>query len=537
MYSMGRVHMGNHMKLKALLCILVWACFSDSSFAHEIAITFDDLPGQQSDIAAEQREITQRLLKALEKFQAPAIGFVNEGKLYSNNETAEKIAILKLWVDAGQPLGNHTYSHKFLSSSKITDYKMDVINGEKISKRLMSDAGLPFRYFRHPYLDTGTTKEIKSAFERFLKAEDYIVAPVTIDTDDWKFNRQLIENPHDKEKIIQEYLNHTKEKFAFYEMASKKIFGRNIRHIWLLHANLINSYSMDKLLQIAKDYGYTFITLDRALQDEAYSQPDNYYAPFGVSWLYRWDSTRGKVVDWSKEPEPGNNPFITMEETIFRDDSRARDIPAAIYLSGESKGKAVAGITRLPVVLMNHAYSIKNTEYSFLARQLAAQVYCVVSIQHDLPVDPELPLKGSDLFAKRKPFWERGVENLDFVIRKLRAVRPELNTDRFILIGHSNGGDIAMMFTDRYPDLVERVISLDSLRYPFPIKTAVPILYFRANDRKSDRTCVLPYRSATIIDLQDAKHVDLCDRGPEHARMKIVDVTSKYLKGNVYAAG
>jgi hypothetical protein len=61
------------------------------------------------------------------------------------------------------------------------------------------------------------------------------------------------------------------------------------------------------LLKIARGRGYDFITLDNVLEDVAYCEPDKYYAPFGVSWLYRWDITRGKVVDWSQDPEPDNN--------------------------------------------------------------------------------------------------------------------------------------------------------------------------------------------------------------------------------------
>ncbi|MCX7343088.1 MAG: polysaccharide deacetylase family protein [Proteobacteria bacterium] len=318
-------------------------------FAGEIALTFDDLPCNQDESAAKQMEINQKILQALAKFKAPAIGFVNEGKLYKDDEEIAKSAILKLWVDHKQPLGNHTYSHQFLSGTDAKDFQNDVIKGAAVSKKLMSDAGLKHQYFRHPYLDTGTTPEIRKDFETFLKQEGYIVAPVTVDTDDWKFNQQLLENPHNKDKIIAKYLEHTRAKFDFYKGASFKIFGRNIKHIWLLHTNLINAYAMDDLLKLAKELGYEFITLDYALEDKAYAEPDNYYAPFGVSWLYRWDFTRGKVVDWSKDPEPDNNPFIGTKSLTFTDKSRNCSIPVELYVSGESKGKAETGIVKLPV--------------------------------------------------------------------------------------------------------------------------------------------------------------------------------------------
>ncbi len=288
------------MKLFILILLFLVTPFA---CAHEVAITFDDLPCPQDLSIEDQQFISESILEALKNFGAPAIGFVNEGNLYDKGGTEEKIAILKRWIEYGHSLGNHTYSHPYLSQSKAEDFQEDVLKGAKISKKLMQDAGFSYKYFRHPYLDTGSTKEIRAPFETFLKKENYTIAPVTIDTDDWKFNQKLTENPENKEKIITEYLAHTQAKFAFYRAASEKIFGRNIRHIWLLHANLINAYAMEDLLKIARELEYNFIILDHAMEDEAYSEPDNCYIPYGVSWLYRWDDTRGKVIDWSKDPE------------------------------------------------------------------------------------------------------------------------------------------------------------------------------------------------------------------------------------------
>ena len=291
------------MKRLVFICILVSAFFN-AALAHEIALTFDDLPDQQDHSAAQQRDINLSILNALDKYKAPAIGFVNESKLYLAGETQEKIAILKLWIDRGYPLGNHAYSHVSMHKIPLEDFKHEVIKGSVISKQLMAEAKLPYTYFRPPFNHTATTPEARAKFSEFLKKEGYTAAPVTIDTDDYVFNTKLIANPQDKDKIIASYLEHTRKKFAFYKDASEKIFGRNIKHIWVLHANLLNAYTMDDLVKIAQEHGYEFITLDSALKDPAYASPDKYYKDFGVAWLYRWDETRGKVVDWKTEPEP-----------------------------------------------------------------------------------------------------------------------------------------------------------------------------------------------------------------------------------------
>ncbi len=229
---------------------------------YEIAITIDDLPAHKSSSAI---YINEQILKALDEFKAPAIGFVNEGSLKDSTITRD---VLKLWIDYGQTLGNHTYSHPALSKTKLKDFEEEVIKGALISKELK----YPYRYFRHPYLDTGRTPEIRSSFEAFLKKEGYIIAPITIDTDDWKFNKQLLEDPKNSQEIIQKYLDHTRNKFVFYEMVSKKIFGHNIKHTWLLHVNLLNAYAMKDLLKMVQGLGYKFITLDKALEDKAYNE-------------------------------------------------------------------------------------------------------------------------------------------------------------------------------------------------------------------------------------------------------------------------
>ena len=217
---------------------------------------------------------------------------------------------------------------------------------------------------------------------------------------------------------------------------------------------------------------------------------------------------------------------ITSTSLQLFDKSRNRSIPVEIYVSAESKGKYEY---KSRMVIINHAYTVKNTEYSFIADALAKQGYFVVSIQHDLKNDPELPYTG-DIFQTRKPIWERGVRNILFTLEELKKIEPHLDMEKVILIGHSNGGDISMLFTDVYPRLVAKAISLDSLRYPLPVHKGVPILSLRSNSRKADNG-VLPKTGATIIDIKDAKHIDMCDRAPESVKRKIVDLITKFVSG------
>src|SRR5258706_67182 len=108
-----------------------------------VAITFDDLPEvtasprPDSDHLAVMRATTARLLLTLRAHRAPAIGFVNEAKLQAGGEIPARIALLRMWLDAGMTLGNHTYSHLNLHDTPLAQYENDVLRGEKVTRPLL----------------------------------------------------------------------------------------------------------------------------------------------------------------------------------------------------------------------------------------------------------------------------------------------------------------------------------------------------------------------------------------------------------------
>jgi pimeloyl-ACP methyl ester carboxylesterase len=199
------------------------------------------------------------------------------------------------------------------------------------------------------------------------------------------------------------------------------------------------------------------------------------------------------------------------------DESRGRNIPVVVY-QGETANKQV--------VIINHGYQIKNTEYSFIANSLAANGYFVVSIQHDLITD--IRPKTGTLWERRKPFWERGVQNILFVINELQKIEPQLDFSKVILIGHSDGGDASMMLAQTHPEMVSKVISLDSRRYPFPRNPKLKILRFGAIDDEPDEG-VVPDTGIQEIYVKGARHIDLSDRGSPEIKDEIQKSIIKFL--------
>lgn len=192
------------------------------------------------------------------------------------------------------------------------------------------------------------------------------------------------------------------------------------------------------------------------------------------------------------------------------DESRGKNIPVVVY-KGETTNKHV--------VIISHGYGAKNTEYSFIADTLAARGYFVASIQHDLETDKPLPTTGN-LFDRRKPLWEHGAQNILFVISELKKLEPQLDLSKVILIGHSNGGDMSMMFATLHPEIVSKIISLDSRRYPFPRNPKLEILRFVASDDEPDEE-VVPESGVQVVYVKGARHIDLCDRGSSQIKDEI----------------
>ena len=164
--------------------------------ARQIVLTIDDLPAQRAPgLSTEHLErLTGSILSVLENQRIPAVGFVNEDKLYSDGELVQsQVEILKRWLDTGIELGNHSFSHPDLHRTPLEEFETDVLEGEEISRPLAAAMDVPYRYFRHPFLHTGLDLGTKTSLEDFLKQHGYTVAPVTIDNSEWIFARAFDE--------------------------------------------------------------------------------------------------------------------------------------------------------------------------------------------------------------------------------------------------------------------------------------------------------------------------------------------------------
>jgi hypothetical protein len=226
---------------------------------------------------------------------------------------------------------------------------------------------------------------------------------------------------------------------------------------------------------------------------------------------------------------------IRHETLNLFDTPRGRPVSVDLAVRRDYEMKADAGYWKLPVAVISNGNTVKNTEYSFLANVLAARGYLVASIQQDLPSDPPLVTKIGLPYVGRLGVYKRGEANIQFVVGELKKLQPNADYDHLTLVGHSNGGDIAMYFAKELPERVSKVITLDNLRVPFVENSKLKILSFRSSDPnfKTDPG-VLPspqVAKADGIDIVKTKfqHTDMSDRGPDSVKEKIQATLDHFL--------
>ena len=206
---------------------LIFIAFA-SKAQKQIAITLDDLPFVQNLSLKHAQESTATLVSKMKQQNLKTVGFVNENSVYKFGEIDERVAMLEAWMANGQQLGNHTFSHPSFSKLSLEDFKVETLKGEIITEKIKQKYGQTERYFRYPFLHSGSDSLKKYGFQAFLKEKGYQNAPVTIDADDWLFNKVYMDAMKANNKILmksvaEKYLKHTDNFLSITKNLRKKL--------------------------------------------------------------------------------------------------------------------------------------------------------------------------------------------------------------------------------------------------------------------------------------------------------------------------
>lgn len=294
------------------LIIIISVLISQLQLAQNknVCFSFDDLPVVNYGMTDTtfQKILLENLILNLNKYKIPAIGFVNENKLYDDTINPFQVSLLKEWVKNGFDLGNHTFSHLDYNKVNFFNFTKDLLKGENISKQILNKENKSLKYFRHPFLHMGNTKEKADSLNDFLHNNSYKTAPVTIDNEDYLFalayQRANVKNDSVlANQIGKDFVKYIEKKLHYFESQSQKLFGKNINQILLLHASWLNSDYIDSIADLFIKNGYRFVSMDEALKDKIYSTPINVYGNWGISWVDRWALSKGKKgIFFKNEP-------------------------------------------------------------------------------------------------------------------------------------------------------------------------------------------------------------------------------------------
>src|SRR5258708_2677688 len=271
----------------------------------EVAITIDDLPNHAPMPAGVTRvDVAKKMLSALADAKLTGVyGFINAGKLEAH---PDQIEVLKLWREAGQPLGNHTYTHINFSDNPVPELEENMEKDEPLLKQLME--GQDWHWFRYPYLHEGDTLEKRHAVRAYLKEHGYRVAQVTMDFEDYLWNGPYARCTDKKDEksiawLRESYLKTAREYLTLDQEMSRQIFGRNIKHVLLMHIGVFDAVMLTDLLAQMKQDGFKFISLAEAESDPAYlSDPDVGLVDGGTLLDQFFDSKKLKYPPHAEKP-------------------------------------------------------------------------------------------------------------------------------------------------------------------------------------------------------------------------------------------
>jgi peptidoglycan/xylan/chitin deacetylase (PgdA/CDA1 family) len=229
----------------------------------EVALTFDDLPGVNPPVIT-------HIIKTVAAHQIQGVyGFCN-GLTLGLDATFQNI--FDEWIAAGNFLANHTYSHLNLSQASSLEYINDINKNNILLEKFTSERK---KYFRYPYLDEGDTHEKRNQVREYLISHQYQIVPATIYIEEYRWNTTftncVLSNDQPGLTLLKDNLvKHAVEMLRIASGYSHLLFGREIKHILLLHETLFNAYILDDVITAFKNAGVKFISLPEALTDEIY---------------------------------------------------------------------------------------------------------------------------------------------------------------------------------------------------------------------------------------------------------------------------
>ena len=259
--------------------------------APSVAITFDDGPNVVKR-GAEATAENDAILAALAAAKVKSALFVAGKRV----DSPEGLAAVTAWGRAGHIVGNHSYSHRSFGAAAMTldEFETDVARNEELIRKLPGFA----RLFRFPFLKEGDTAEKRDGLRAFLRRRHYRQGRPTIDASDWYYDDRFLAwraaHPGgDAAAFRDAYLAHLWDRAQYYDQLSRRVAGRSVRHVLMLHTNAINAAFLPDVIHMFRARGWKVVDAARAFRDPIYeAQPR--VLPAGESLIWSLAKEKGE---------------------------------------------------------------------------------------------------------------------------------------------------------------------------------------------------------------------------------------------------
>jgi peptidoglycan/xylan/chitin deacetylase (PgdA/CDA1 family) len=254
-----------------------------------IALSFDDAP-RGAGAFFDPADRAGRLLTAFERYQIPQVAFyVNPARIGTGPRYTSQ---LDAYVEAGNVIADHTWSHPHLSGTSAEAYLDNIDKAEAWLK------GRPgYRpWLRFPFLDEGGNDKAKrDAVRAGMAARGIRHAYVTVDGSDWGIEAQTIlakkqGKAMDMSALRDLYVETHVESAEFSDRLMLQTLGRRAPQVLLLHETDIAALYIGDLVTALRRKGWTIISNDQAMADPIYKElPDTPYANGTLSEMLAWE--------------------------------------------------------------------------------------------------------------------------------------------------------------------------------------------------------------------------------------------------------
>ena len=249
---------------------ILWMGLAASVSAQTVSFTFDDGPTLDHTPLMTPAERNEALLRHLRDGDVQAMFFVT---LSNGANRPEGLALLRELSDHGHLIANHTVTHPDFNdeTTSLASFAQEILKCDEVIRIFPGYR----RFVRFPFLREGAGTSKRDGIRAFLREPGYRIGYVSIDTSDFlldqKLRRALEINPTlDLRPWRELHLAALWDNAQAYERLARQLYGREVRHVLLLHHNLTNALFLGDVIDMFRTRGWKIVSPDEAFEDSAY---------------------------------------------------------------------------------------------------------------------------------------------------------------------------------------------------------------------------------------------------------------------------